>query len=425
MKQLFNPFSRRSDIDIEEAPTRPSFKFKLGKENAGTEVTVIHASPLDPPSDVPDLDAIAGYILQFAKTCGFTNGGMNRFQDNILDARNLRDVIYFADWEFSRRNNKRLTELVWYSSDYDYNINTASRLDVVLDGNYFDFGYSVVGVKNKNRVLSRISLKEEYVDHRFDLMLDESTRTHLEYIVASNLKGETRKLTFPGAYEPPGGREKTFQDLDLLQMAKLERTLQNRIHAPFLDLRKKRFDHASFDRTRTLIQEAIRAEVEGSQYKGFLNAFVDATGTDVLKRNTNHLYVNVNFKTPLFAADEDVELLKENEETFFGEEYRITVTGKTGDIYADMTDEEYDFLSESQRENFVLSPDAVDNDENQAEDRKTINYNGRFVVQFKAHVTFDVNTETVNVVSVEDIVFFDASKFNKNFKIKLAKPEVD
>ena len=362
-----------------------------------------------PNREVPDLDAVAGYILQFAEKAGKIKPehSTSISADNILDIRNFRSLLYFADWEFTRRHNRRLTDIVWYASDYDYNINTASRFDVILDHNVFDFGYRIVGEKKTNHLLTKVSLRRDFENHDFTAALGHEVKTHLEHIVAAYTTMASRPRTFPSAYEPKGGDSRTYYDLDLLEIAAIERREHRVKVKPFMGLEDKKFDPATFALFRNNVQFDFYRSLTDHDAR-FAAALLKITGNKFFAENPEKLHIRSTFATPMWETDEDISVMSVDEETGYGKEYMIRLEGKTFYIFALLTDAEYASLTDSQHEFFKIAPeDDFDSLAGTPDPKKErlIEFRGECKIKLDLHVVMDPSRETGVKTSFGEVAF--------------------
>lgn len=340
--------------------------------------------------ELPDLDAVAGYLLQLAGKLGkvdllTVDDSVNK--ESILDVRNFRSIIYFADWEFTRRNGRRLTEITWHSSDFDYNVNTASRFDIVLDSNIFKFHYKTLGDKKKNEVLYKLSLHPSHLGRDFGNMLDSETKTHLEYIVAACIKGENRPRTFPAAYEPKGGDERTYYDLNLVDIANIERKEHRVYPTPFLDLREKGFNPAKYEQLRNEIQFEFYRSFDEHDAR-FARGLFKIVGDTFFRDHPEKLHIRVSFPLPLWETNDSIAL-KTSDKVGLGSSYDIKLQGRSLYIFADLTLEEYSSLTESQREFFKPAPDTPSTIT--PNETMTVEFRGDCSVGINFHATIDSN----------------------------------
>jgi hypothetical protein len=424
MIQLFNPFSKKDEsTDTVSMLTslRTGIMSKITpseeqphdvKENLDTDVESGQEAPehsVLPVNDIPDLDAVAGYMLQFAEKIGKIKPehSTSISEDNILDIRNFRSVLYFADWEFTRRHGRRLTEIVWYASDYDYNINTASRFDVILDHEVFDFGYRIVGEKRTNHLLTKVSLRRDHNDYNFAFALGHEVRTHLEHIVAAYTAMASRPRTFPSSYEPKGGDSRTYYDLDLTEIAAIERREHRVKVKPFMSLEDKKFDPANFTLFRNNVQFDFYRSLTDHDGR-FASALLKITGNKFFAENPEKLHIRSAFPHPLWETDDEISVMDVDEETGFGKEYMIRLEGKSFYIFALLTDAEYASLTDSQHEFFKIAPeDDFDSLAGKPDPNKErlIEFRGECKINLDLHVVTDPTRETGVKTSFAEVKF--------------------
>lgn len=423
MIPLFNPFSKKDEsTDPVSMLTslRTGIMSKIStsdetdsehEESYEQENPDVGSSSLQsiPENDVPDLDTVAGYMLQFAEKAGKIKPEHSTTisADNILDIRNFRNVLYFADWEFTRRHGRRLTDITWYASDYDYNINTASRFDVILDHNVFDFGYRIVGEKRTNHLLTKVSLRREHEGHDFSAGLSHEVKTHLEHIISAYTTMASRPRTFPSAYEPKGGDSRTYYDLDLMEIAAIERREHRVKVKPFMSLGDKKFNPATFASFRNNVQFDFYRSLTDHDGR-FASALLKITGNKFFAENPEKLHIRSTFPTPLWETDEDISLMSVDEETGYGTEYMIRLEGKSFYIFALLTDAEYASLTDSQHEFFKIAPeDDFDSLAGKPDPKKErlIEFRGECKINLDLHVVMDSSRETGVKTSFAEVKF--------------------
>ena len=401
MTPLYNPFSKNPETGQVPLFKIPSIlgssnrNADVGKTDAGSEqesTTTEYREPMltaMPPTDTPDIDTVVAYMIQFASKIGklSAEGTETGMHDNILEMRNFRGLLYFADWEFSRRNERRLTDIIWYTSDYDYNVNTSSRFDVILDSDIFDFDYRSVGEKHKNQMLYRINLKPEVLDYDFSLHLEEEVKAHIEHIIAAYTISSVRPRTFPASYEPKGGY-RTYHDLDLLEIAKIERYEHRVFVSPLMVLETKKFNPATFATVRNSIQQSFHRSVEDHDPR-FANALHNVIEDQFFIQHPERLFIRVLFDYPIWETDDQIFLVQDDPETGYGTEYVIRMKGHTSDIFCYLTDDEYNNLTESQQEFFKLAPAADFEGGMEIEDQKMFQFQGECKVALECNVTID------------------------------------
>ena len=375
------------------------------------EISPLSAPTLSvmPTNDVPDLDAVAGYMLQFAEKAGKIKPehSITISQDNILDIRNFRSMLYFADWEFTRRHGRRLTDIVWYASDYDYNINTASRFDVILDHSVFEFGYRIVGEKKTNHLLTKVSLRRDHDDYDFTPALGNEVKTHLEHIVAAYTAMALRPRTFPSSYEPKGGDSRTYYDLDLAEIAAIERREHRVKVKPFMSLEDKKFNPETFTAFRNNVQFDFYRSLTDHDGR-FASALLKITGGKFFSENPEKLHIRSTFPTPLWEIDDEISVMAVDEETGYGTEYMIRLEGKSFYIFALLTDAEYASLTDSQHEFFKIAPeDDFDSLAGKPDPKKErlIEFRGECKINLDLHVVMDPTRETGVKTSFGEVRF--------------------
>lgn len=424
MIPLFNPFSKKDEPTdgvsvLTSLRTGIMSKITPSEETETSTAEAAEADTAVPPAsaalagfnenDVPDLDAVAGYLLQFAAKAGKIKPEHNSSisADNILDIRNFRSVLYFADWEFTRRHGRRLTDIVWYASDYDYNINTASRFDVILDPEIFAFGYRIVGEKKSNHLLTKVSLRADHDNYDFTPALGNEVKTHLEHIVAAYTAMSSRPRTFPSSYEPKGGDARTYYDLDLMEIAAIERREHRVKVKPFMSLEDKKFDPSNFFVFRNNVQFDFYRSLTDHDGR-FASALLKITGDKFFAENPEKLHIRSTFANPLWETDDDVSVMAVDEETGYGTEYMIRLEGKTFYIFALLTDAEYASLTDSQHEFFKIAPeDDFDSLAGTPDPKKErlIEFRGECKINLDLHVVMDETRETGVQTSFSEVKF--------------------
>lgn len=358
-----------------------------------------------PPTDIPDLDTVVAYMLQFAAKTGKTSadGSTDGTADNILDMRNFRGLLYFADWEFTRRNERRLTDIIWYTSDYDYNVNTSSRFDVILDNDIFDFDYRSVGEKNKNQMLYRINLKTEMKDIDFGFHLEEEVKAHIEHIIAAYTSASVRPRTFPASYEPKGGY-RTYHDLDLLEIARIERYEHRVFAGPLMVLETKKFNPSTFGATRAAIQKNFYRSFDDHDPR-FAQALHGIIEDNFFSKHPERLFIRSAFDYPIWETDEQVFLVQTDPETGYGTEYVIRIQGHTSDIFCYLTDDEYNNLTEAQQEFFKLAPASDFENGMDIEGQKMFQFQGECKVGLECTVSIDSTDHTKVTTNFDKVKF--------------------
>lgn len=401
MIPLYNPFSKNPETGAVPLFKLPSI-LTTGHRAGNAEKTDPHAEqmaevaelpeatlPAMPPTDTPDIDTVAAYMIQFASKIGkiSAEGTEEGIHDNILELRNFRGLLYFADWEFTRRNERRLTDIIWYTSDYDYNVNTSSRFDVILDSDIFDFSYRSVGEKHKNQMLYRLNLKPETKDYDFGAHLEEEVKAHLEHIIAAYTVSSVRPRTFPASYEPKGGY-RTYHDLDLLEIAKIERYEHRVFVSPLMVMETKKFNPATFAMVRNSIQQKFQRSIQDHDPR-FAQALHSIIEDKFFAQNPERLFIRAQFDYPIWETDDQVFLVQTDPETGYGTEYVIRIKGHTSDIFCYLTDDEYENLTESQQEFFKLAPASDFEAGMEIEDQKMFQFQGECKITLECNVSMD------------------------------------
>lgn len=421
MIPLYNPFTKKDEPGSDQVSMLSSLKTgllaKITPSESGEAVEQNDAEQVSRNApiislltpEVPDLDAVAGYLLQFAEKAGKIKPEHNTSisENNILDLRNFRSILYFADWEFTRRYRRRLTDIIWYTSDYDYNINTASRFDVILDPYFFEFGYRTLGEKKSNHILTKVSLKPEFLEYDFAGSLDGDVRKHIEHIVAGYTTTASRPRTFPASYEPKGGDTRTYHDLDLMEIASIERREHRVSVKPLMSLEDKKFNPRTFASIRNNIQFDFHRSFNDHDPR-FAAGLLKITGSSFFRDNPDKLYIRSAFPQPLWETDDDISLMSVDEETGYGKEYMIRVEGKSFYIFANLTDSEYASLTDTQHEFFKIAPeDDFDSIAGMPDARKErlIEFRGECKINLDLHVILDPSKETGCRTSFAEVNF--------------------
>lgn len=423
MIQLFNPFSKKDESDPEQGSMLSSLRTGIlakispvetessKTEEKDADETNPHTPVLSMATakEVPDLDVVAGYILQFGARIGKIKPEHSNIisDDNLLDIRNFRSVLYFADWEFTRRHHRRLTDIIWYTSDYDYNINTASRFDVILDSSVFDFGYRTLGEKKSNHILTKISLRRPADDYDFAIYLDEETRSHLEHVVSAYSTLASRPRTFPASFEPKGGDTRTYYDLDLQEVASIERR-EHRVNVkPFMNLDDKKFDPATFAEFQKNVEFDFHRSFGDHDHR-FAAGLSKVTGKHFFDEHPERLFIRTGFPQPLWETDDEISLMSVDEATGYGKEYMIRPVGKTSYIFAHLTDAEYAGLTDTQKEFFKIAPEEnlqAGNSKASAGKERLIEFRGECRVTLDLHVVMDPTRESGVKTSFGEVKF--------------------